>query len=170
MTRQSRDTTPRTQKSKGKSTHRWTSSPNGVHRAFKGPIQLPHRDGEKENRQVQTVCRLQTDKREVSEGCLPNAPHKLHPRSTKVRAVHQQLGPEGWVLADPTGKAGNTRRSRSQAKVYSSGEQCRWDTRKDTYKDGTRIRVTIRDSNGKLCSKDTLRIPQGYPKDIPRIP
>jgi len=80
------------------------ASPNGVHRALKEPIQLPHRDGKKEDRQVETVCRLQTDQREVSEGCLPNASHKLHPRSTKGSAVHQQIGPEGWVVADPTGK------------------------------------------------------------------
>jgi len=65
---------------------------------------LPHRDGEKEDRQVETVCRLQTDQREVSEGCLPNAPHKLHPRSTKGSAVHQQFGLEGWILADPIGR------------------------------------------------------------------
>jgi len=41
-------------------------------------------------------------KREVSEGCLPNAPHKLHARPTKGSAVHQQFAPEGWILADPT--------------------------------------------------------------------
>jgi len=46
---------------------------NGVHRAFKEPIQLTHRDGETDDRQVETVCRLQADQREVSEGCLPNA-------------------------------------------------------------------------------------------------
>jgi len=77
---------------------------NGVHRAFKKPIQLPHRGGEKEDRQVETVCRLQADQREVSEGCLPNAPHKIHPGSTKGSAVHQQFGPEGWILANPTGR------------------------------------------------------------------
>jgi len=49
-------------------------------RAFKEPIQLPHCDGEKEDRQVKSVCRLHTDQYEVSEGCVPNAPHKLHPR------------------------------------------------------------------------------------------
>jgi len=26
------------------------------------------------------------------------------PRSTKGSAVHQQFGPEGWILADPTGR------------------------------------------------------------------
>jgi len=41
---------------------------------------------------------------EVSEGCLPNAPHKLHPRSTKESELHQQFGPDGWILADPTGR------------------------------------------------------------------
>jgi len=71
------------------------ASPNGVHRAFKEPIQLPHRDGEREERQVETLCRLQTDQRVVSEGCPLNAPHKLHPRSTKGSAVHQQFGKEG---------------------------------------------------------------------------
>jgi len=39
-----------------------------IHRAFKEPIPLPHRDGEKEDRQVETVCRLQAHQREVSEG------------------------------------------------------------------------------------------------------
>jgi len=53
---------------------------------------------------VETVRRLQLGQREVSEGCLPNSPHKLHPRLTKGSAVHQQLGPEGWVLEDPTGR------------------------------------------------------------------
>jgi len=46
------------------------------------------------------VCRLQTDQCEVSEGCLPIAPHKLHPRSTKGSAIHQQFGPdiEYWQI------------------------------------------------------------------------
>jgi len=47
----------------------YPKNPNGVHRAFKEPIQPQYRDGEKEDRQVKTVCRLQTDQREVSE-CL----------------------------------------------------------------------------------------------------
>jgi len=70
------DTTPRTQKYKRRSTQRW-----------KEPIQLAHGDDEKEDRQVETVCK----------GCSYNAPHQLHPRSTKGSAVHQQLGPEGWI-------------------------------------------------------------------------
>jgi len=48
--------------------------------------------------------RLCVDFRHVSEGCLPNAPHKLHPGSTKGSAVHHQFGREGWILADPTGR------------------------------------------------------------------
>jgi len=32
-------------------------------------------------------------------------------------AVHQQLGPKGWILADPTGR----RQYTDQAKVCSSG-------------------------------------------------
>jgi len=70
----------------------------------KSPYSSPIVMVKKEDGQVETVCRLQTDQREVSEGCLPNAPHKLHPRSNKGSAVHQQFGPEGWILADPTGK------------------------------------------------------------------
>jgi len=31
-----------------------------------------------------------------------NAPHKQHPRSTKGSAIHEQFGPEGWILANPT--------------------------------------------------------------------
>jgi len=36
------------------------------------PIQLPHRDGKKEDRNVKAVRRFQTDQRDVCKGCLPD--------------------------------------------------------------------------------------------------
>jgi len=49
---------------------------------------------------VKTVHRLQANQRQVGA----NAPNKLYSRPTEGSTVHKQLGPEGWVLGNPTEK------------------------------------------------------------------
>jgi len=72
-----RVTTPRIQKSKGKSTQRWTS----IQRAHTTPSSWWWK-----RRQASGDCVSTSDiQREVSEGCLPNSLHKL-PGSTKGSA------------------------------------------------------------------------------------
>jgi len=60
----SRDTIPRIQKSN-------VAYPNGVHKTFKEPIQINHRDGDNVERQVDAVRRPQTDQLEIFKVCLP---------------------------------------------------------------------------------------------------
>jgi len=45
------------------------------------------------------------------------AEHQIKMKNGEEIAVHQQLGPKGWILADPTGR----RQYTDQAKVCSSG-------------------------------------------------
>jgi len=67
---------------------------------------------------METVRRLEANQPQVDKGCLPDSPIKLYSRPTEGSTVHQQLGPKGWVLANPT-------ESRQQAVhgVYSAGER-----------------------------------------------
>jgi len=86
-----------------------------IHRAFKEPIPLPHRDGEKEDRQVETVCRLQANQREVSEG-MPRINYILDQLREAMYISSLNLKDGYWQRV-----AGNIRRSRYQAKVCFSG-------------------------------------------------